>query len=176
MFLAQGIFLRFGEFKMLKRLNGCLLAALISFTTAGTYADKPAPTVKVQIEVTVYEDGDVQVRRASNKTKKPKTKMAKKNDRSKDLMPCCSERSCDMCSKKSDKPQARKPNAEKQSSAISVISKSLMALDKNEDGRLNADEVAPRLKSPFSQVDLNGDGYLDAGEIRRQIKKKMKSR
>ena len=80
-----------------------------------------------------------------------------------------------MCSKKSDKPQARKPNTEKQSSAISVISKSLMALDKNEDGRLNADEVAPRLKSPFSQVDLNGDGYLDAGEIRRQIKKKMKA-
>lgn len=56
-----------------------------------------------------------------------------------------------------------------------TISKSLMSLDKNEDGRLNADEVAPRLKSPFSQVDLNGDGYLDAGEIRRQIKKKMKA-
>jgi hypothetical protein len=160
---------------MPNRTSGYVLAVICVFTATASFADKPAPTVKVQIEVTVYEDGDVQVRRASNKTKKPKTKMAKKNDRSKDLMPCCSERSCDMCSKKSDKPQARKPNAAKQSSAISVISKSLMALDKNEDGRLNADEVAPRLKSPFSQVDLNGDGYLDAGEIRRQIKKKMKA-
>ena len=111
--------------------------------------------------------------------------MVKKNDRSKDLMPCCSEMSCDMCNKTSDtsettatnaKPRTPKPNVKKQGSAISMISKSLMALDKNEDGRLNADEIAPRLKSPFSQVDLNGDGYLDAGEIRRQIKKKMKSR
>ena len=48
-----------------------------------------------------------------------------------------------------------------------------MMLDANSDGRLNADEVASRLKTPFREVDSNGDGYLDAGEITRQIKKRM---
>ena len=46
-------------------------------------------------------------------------------------------------------------------------------LDANSDGRLNADEVSSRLKTPFREVDSNGDGYLDAGEITRQIKKRM---
>ena len=56
------------------------------------------------------------------------------------------------------------------------IAKQLMKLDANKDGRLNADEVAPRLKSKFSDVDTDGDGYLDGPEIRRQIKKRIKQK
>ncbi len=56
------------------------------------------------------------------------------------------------------------------------MAKQLMKLDANKDGRLNADEVAPRLKSKFSDVDTDGDGYLDGPEIRRQIKKRIKQK
>ncbi|MDG2409628.1 MAG: hypothetical protein P8M53_11520 [Pirellulales bacterium] len=156
---------------MPKRTSGYVLAIIFAFTAALSFADKPAPRVKVEIEVTVYEDGDVEIRRAS---KKPKESVKKKY-RGQDSMPCCSEMSCKMCRKKNANINPAKTKMKKQVDAIRTISKSLMSLDKNEDGRLNADEVAPRLKSPFSQVDLNGDGYLDAGEIRRQIKNKMKA-
>ena len=60
--------------------------------------------------------------------------------------------------------------------AVGRIAEQLMQLDANNDSRLNADEVAPRLKSKFSDVDTDGDGYLDSREIRRQIKKRMKQR
>ena len=156
---------------MPKQTSGYVLAIICAFTAAASFADKPAPRVKVEIEVTVYEDGDVQIRRAS---KKPK-KMVGKDVRRQDSMPCCSDISCKMCRKKGKDINPAKTKMKKQDDAVRTISKILMSLDKNEDGRLNADEVAPRLKSPFSQVDLNGDGYLDAGEIRRQIKKKMKA-
>ena len=59
---------------------------------------------------------------------------------------------------------------------VGRIADQLMQLDANSDRRLNADEVAPRLKSKFSDIDTDGDGYLDSREIRRQIKKRMKQR
>ena len=58
---------------------------------------------------------------------------------------------------------------------LKKVADSIMSLDQNKDGRLNADEVQPRLRSPFSEVDFNGDGYLDRGEVIRQIKQKMRA-
>jgi len=57
--------------------------------------------------------------------------------------------------------------------AISRIAEAIMQLDGNADGRLNADEVAPRLKSKFSDLDKNGDGYLDKREVKKQVKRRM---
>ena len=59
-------------------------------------------------------------------------------------------------------------------SMVKKVAASIMKLDKNGDSRLNADEVQPRLRTPFSDVDANGDGYLDRGEVIRQIKRKMR--
>ena len=68
----------------------------------------------------------------------------------------------------------KSPSEKKTPKAIAKqIAKSIMSLDANNDGRLNADEVQPRLKTPFGDIDTNGDGYLDRGEVLRQIKQRM---
>ena len=68
----------------------------------------------------------------------------------------------------------KSPSEKKNPKAIAKqIAKSIMSLDANNDGRLNADEVQPRLKTPFGDIDTNGDGYLDRGEVLRQIKQRM---
>lgn len=56
---------------------------------------------------------------------------------------------------------------------VAKIAEAIMQLDGNSDGRLNADEVAPRLKSKFSDLDKNGDGYLDKREVKQQVKRRM---
>ena len=71
--------------------------------------------------------------------------------------------------------KANSPAKQDRKSMVKKVADSIMTLDKNKDGRLNADEVQPRLRSPFSEVDSNGDGYLDRGEVTRQIKRKMRS-
>jgi hypothetical protein len=49
---------------------------------------------------------------------------------------------------------------------ISIISGEWIAQrDKNDDGKLNADEVPDRLRPFFSQADINHDGYLNAQEL-----------
>ena len=56
---------------------------------------------------------------------------------------------------------------------VAKIAEAIMQLDGNSDGRLDADEVAPRLKSKFSDLDKNGDGYLDKREVKQQVKRRM---
>ena len=58
--------------------------------------------------------------------------------------------------------------------AVEKIAEAIMQLDRNSDGRLNADEVAPRLKSKFSELDKNGDGYLDKREVKQQVRRRMR--
>ncbi len=38
-------------------------------------------------------------------------------------------------------------------------------MDRNNDGKLSADEVRGRLKNDFAKVDTNGDGFLTKAEI-----------
>ena len=155
------------------------LTLVLALTAHEAFAAKPSPKVKVEIEVTVYEDGKVKVRQASKPTKDSmkKTRKSKRDNVKKTA--CCTDKSCDGCPKNERQmtTERKKKNSKStKNDAVNMISKSLMALDVNQDGRLNADEVAPRLRSPFNQVDRNGDGYLDAGEIRRQIRSKMQDK
>ncbi len=155
------------------------LTLVLALTALEAFAAKPSPAVKVEIEVTVYEDGKVKVRQASKPTKDSMKNTRKSKRDNVKKTGCCTDKSCDGCqSNEQQMTTERKKKFSKSTKkdAVNMISKSLMALDVNQDGRLNADEVAPRLRSPFSQVDRNGDGYLDAGEIRRQIRSKMQDK
>ena len=79
---------------------------------------------------------------------------------------------------KRNKQKAPKAQGSKQGhgKAVARIAESIMQLDGNADGRLNADEVAPRLKSKFSDLDKNGDGYLDKREVKKQVKRRMQEK
>ena len=131
------------------------------------YADRAAPKVKVQIEVVVFDNGEVAVRGG----KEHVSIKQKKTRRVSQSKTCCSNNSCQQCQAKTQSRAKKKDDSSKK--MVARVAKSIMELDQNKDGRLNADEVASRLKSPFSQVDRNGDGYLDSGEIRSQVRKKM---
>ena len=132
------------------------------------YADRAEPKVKVQIEVVVFDDGEVEVRRGKKhvSVKNKNIKRALKSEK------CCSDKSCKKCRVKTQTRDKSKDKISKQ--IVARVVKNIMGLDQNKDGRLNADEAAPRLKSPFSQVDRNGDGYLDSGEVRSQVRNRMK--
>ena len=131
------------------------------------YADRAEPRVKVQIEVIVFDDGEVEVRRGKKhvSVKKKSIKRIPKSAK------CCSDKSCNKCRANTQTRDKSKGEISKQ--MVARVAKNIMELDQNKDGRLNADEVSSRLKTPFSQVDRNGDGYLDSGEIRSQVRKKM---
>lgn len=144
------------------------------------YADRAKPAVKIAVEVVVFEDGNVTVQGI------PAKKMSLAKTKKKvNSAACCDSNACSKCSiaqkqsvTKADKMMTRKnvrstPNSK---SMLKKVADSIMSLDQNKDGRLNADEVEPRLRSPFSEVDSNGDGYLDRGEIARQIQRKMRKK
>ena len=230
-----------------------ILFSLAFFTESNALADEAKPTIKIEVEVTVYEDGRVKVKQnplaqkfggaetilkelGSGGTDKNAccsdkgdecsdengSKCSDKGSCCSDKGSCCSDKgSC--CSDKgsccSDKGSSdsetveccsdadketccaskeakglaennttsvedlktknalmtkKSPSEKKTPKAIAKqIAKSIMSLDANNDGRLNADEVQPRLKTPFGDIDTNGDGYLDRGEVLRQIKQRM---
>ena len=143
------------------------------------YADRAKPAVKIEVEVIVFEDGNVTVQGMPAK----KIGLAKSKKKTNSAA-CCDSNKCSKCNTnqessvtKADKMMTRKNTRSKPSSKsmLKKVADSLMSLDQNKDGRLNADEVQPRLRSPFSEVDSNGDGYLDRGEVIRQIKQKMRA-
>lgn len=144
------------------------------------YADRAKPAVKIAVEVIVFEDGKVTVQGMPAKKFSP-AKIGKKAKSD----ACCDSKACSKCNitqkpsatKKEDKMMTRKDSRPKwnSKSMLKKVADSIMSLDQNKDGRLNADEVQPRLRSPFSEVDSNGDGYLDRGEVARQIKRKMRN-
>ena len=237
-----------------------ILFSLAFFTESNALADEAKPTIKIEVEVTVYEDGRVKVKQnplaqkfggaetilkelgsggtdknacCSDKGDKCSdengSKCSDKGSCCSDKGSCCSDKgSCcsdkdSCCSDKgsccSDKGSSdsetveccsdadtetccaskeakglaennttsvedlktknalmtkKSPSEKKTPKAIAKqIAKSIMSLDANNDGRLNADEVQPRLKTPFGDIDTNGDGYLDRGEVLRQIKQRM---
>ena len=143
------------------------------------YADRAKPAVKIEVEVIVFEDGNVTVQGMPVKKISP----AKNEEKAKSVA-CCDSNACSKCNiteepsvtTKEDQMMTKK-NVRfkpKSKSMLKKVADSIMSLDQNKDGRLNADEVQPRLRSPFSEVDSNGDGYLDRGEVIRQIKQKMR--
>ena len=223
-----------------------ILFSLAFFTESNALADEAKPTIKIEVEVTVYEDGRVKVKQnplaqkfggaetilkelGSGGTDKNAccsdkgdecsdengSKCSDKGSCCSDKGSCCSDKdSCcsdkgssdsetvkccsdadteTCCASKEAKGLAennttsvedlktknalmtkKSPSEKKTPKAIAKqIAKSIMSLDANNDGRLNADEVQPRLKTPFGDIDTNGDGYLDRGEVLRQIKQRM---
>ena len=166
-----------------------LLTMIIGSFLAGSSSLLAAdPAVKIHIEVVVFDDGKVDVKQKRQKASSKKKKVRKCDCPISDCKACRSEsgkcKDCPLCwsSIKPEKQgrgrmQGKKPMQTKKivaSGTASKIMKSIMALDKNSDGRLNADEASSRLRSPFSAVDKNGDGYLDSGEVLRQVKNKMR--
>ena len=153
-----------------------LLLAFFFLTATDLFADKAIPVVKIEVEVIVYEDGNVTVQGIPTQKKS-----AAKNANSKS---CCAGDKCATWSanqkpdvKRTDKMMTKKSPRKTvdEKSMAKKVADSIMKLDKNGDSRLNADEVQPRLRTPFSDVDANGDGYLDRGEVIRQIKQKMRA-
>ena len=157
-----------------------LLIAGLIFHPQIVHADRAKPAVKIEVEVIVFEDGKVTVSGI------PAAKMELANTKGKaNPENCCGATACSKCNyaqtpsttNNVDKmmTKANSPAKQDRKSMVKKVADSIMTLDKNKDGRLNADEVQPRLRSPFSEVDSNGDGYLDRGEVTRQIKRKMRS-
>jgi hypothetical protein len=142
---------------------------VLILSSSHAYADRAEPRVKVQIEVIVFDDGDVEVRRGKKhvSVKKKSIKRIPKSEK------CCSDKSCNKCRANTQTRNKSKGKISKQ--MVARVAKNIMELDQNKDGRLNADEVSSRLKTPFSQVDRNGDGYLDSGEVRAQVLDRMKN-
>ena len=157
--------------------------SIIAFVFLSASARSAEPTVKIQLEVVVFDDGKVDVKQKRRVKTKTRRTSAGCSCPVKGCTDCDSPNGtcakCPLCPSE-NKPMTRLQPAKKKSSnktqsgSVSAVRKSIMMLDANADGRLNADEVAPRLKTPFREVDSNGDGYLDAGEITRQIKKRMR--
>ena len=157
-----------------------LLLANFFLTSADLFADNATPVVKIEVEVIVFEDGNVTVQGMPAR----KMSLAKTEEKAKSGT-CCNASACSKCSdaqkssvaKKEDKMMTKKSPSKKPGakSMAKKVADNIMKLDKNGDSRLNADEVQPRLRTPFSDVDANGDGYLDRGEVIRQIKQKMRA-
>lgn len=153
-----------------------LLLTIFFLTTTDLFADKAIPVVKIEVEVIVYEDGNVTVQGIPTRKK---IAAQKSNSKS-----CCAGDKCATwiadpkpdAAKRTDKMMTKKSPRKTvdEKSMVKKVAASIMKLDKNGDSRLNADEVQPRLRTPFSDVDANGDGYLDRGEVIRQIKRKMR--
>ena len=143
-------------------------------------ADRAKPAVKIEVEVIVFEDGKVTVKGM------PEAKMGlAKTGGKAESGKCCGGTACSKCcgvqkpstlrNEEKMMTKATSPAKQDSKSMIKKVADSIMKLDANKDGRLNADEVQPRLKTPFGDVDANGDGYLDRGEVIRQIKRKMRA-
>ena len=47
----------------------------------------------------------------------------------------------------------------------------MVELDKNDDGKLNVDEVPEKLREHFGEADRNNDGYIDKAELTRALEK-----
>jgi Ca2+-binding EF-hand superfamily protein len=45
----------------------------------------------------------------------------------------------------------------------------IVELDKNKDGKLNADEVPEKYREHFGETDKNGDGYIDEAELTKAL-------
>jgi hypothetical protein len=145
-----------------------IVCGVLILSSNHVYADRAEPRVKVQIEVVVFDDGEVEVRRGKKhvSVKKKSVKRVSKSEK------CCSDKSCKKCRTNTQTRDKSKGKISKQ--MVARVAKNIMELDQNNDGRLNADEASSRLKTPFGQVDRNGDGYLDSGEVRAQVWNRMK--
>ncbi len=165
-------------------MSKCTLPiSLIMFVLLSTFAQSAEPTVKIQLEVVVFDDGKVDVKQQRRVKSKAGRTSSACGCPMKGCAECDSPRGrcskCPLCPSEAKpmtalKPAKKKSGKKASGASVSAIRKNIMMLDANSDGRLNADEIAPRLKTPFREVDSNGDGYLDAGEITRQIKKRMR--
>jgi Secreted protein acidic and rich in cysteine Ca binding region len=54
--------------------------------------------------------------------------------------------------------------------------KSLQRLDTNKDGRINRDEIMPRMAKRFTAVDANGDKVVTVAEIDAMLQKRLEAR
>jgi Ca2+-binding EF-hand superfamily protein len=54
--------------------------------------------------------------------------------------------------------------------------KSLQRLDTNKDGRINRDEIMPRMAKRFAAVDANGDKVVTVAEIDTMLQKRLEAR
>jgi Ca2+-binding EF-hand superfamily protein len=68
--------------------------------------------------------------------------------------------------------QKRSAEAKPAKRDVGEIIKNLMEGDKNDDGKLNADEASPRLRYSFGKIDANSDGYIDKAELEAFLKQK----
>ena len=54
--------------------------------------------------------------------------------------------------------------------------KSLQRLDTNKDGRINRNEIMPRMAKRFTSVDANGDKVVTVAEIDALLQKRLEAR
>jgi Ca2+-binding EF-hand superfamily protein len=54
--------------------------------------------------------------------------------------------------------------------------KSLQRLDTNKDGRINRDEIMPRMAKRFAVEDVNGDKIISTAEIDALLQKRLQAR
>jgi EF-hand domain pair len=54
--------------------------------------------------------------------------------------------------------------------------KALLRLDSNKDGRINRDEILPRMTKSFATVDGNGDKIVTVAEIDADLQRRLEAR
>lgn len=63
------------------------------------------------------------------------------------------------------RPEGERPERGGRAGGSGDMVQRMMAMDKNEDGKISEEEAPERMKAMFGRVDSNGDGFIDKSEI-----------